>query len=90
MKKLIVARSFVVLAFSWAAVLATTQAAQSKQAKIEGRGDSTSEPISLQRGLFMVGAAHRGARNFVVQLLSTDGEKSALLVNGIGDYQGVV
>lgn len=89
MKKLIVARSFVVLAFSWAMVFVTTQAAQSTQTKIEGKGDSTSEPVSLQKGLLMVGAAHNGARNFVVQLLSTDGEKSDLLVNGIGDYQGV-
>jgi hypothetical protein len=37
----------------------------------------------------MVGAAHKGACNFVVQLLSTDGKKSYLLVNDIGDYQGV-
>lgn len=70
-------------------VLATAQAAQSAQAKIEGKGDSASEVVSLQKGLLMVGAAHKGDRNFVVQLLSTDGEKTDVLVNTIGDYQGV-
>jgi hypothetical protein len=77
------------LVFATASVIAPTQAAQSTQAKIEGRGDSTSEVVSLEKGLLMVGAAHKGQRNFVVQLLSTGGDKSDLLVNTLGDYQGV-
>ncbi len=62
---------------------------QTAGAKIEGRGDSVSEVVTLKKGLFMVGAGHKGERNFVVQLISTDGEKTELLVNTIGNYQGV-
>jgi len=64
-------------------------ARQSSGAKIEGRGDQLSEPITFSKGLLMVGAAHKGNRNFIVELLSTDGEKRELLVNVLGDYQGV-
>jgi hypothetical protein len=75
----------VVLAVSSAAI----GIAQSSGAKIEGRGDSISDAVSLQKGLLMVAAAHKGNRNFVLQLLLTDGGKTELLVNTIGDYQGV-
>jgi len=62
---------------------------QSTGIKIEGRGDSVSDVVSLQKGLLMVGAAHKGERNFIVQLISTDGEKTELLINTFGNYQGV-
>lgn len=56
---------------------------------IKGSGDEVTETVSFSAGLLMVGAAHKGSRNFVVELLSADGQKRELLMNAIGDYQGV-
>jgi hypothetical protein len=56
---------------------------------VKGSGDHVTDVVSFWAGLLMVGAAHKGHRNFVVELLSADGEKRELLMNTIGDYQGV-
>lgn len=56
---------------------------------IKGNGDEVTETVSFSAGLLMVGAAHKGSRNFVVELVSADGQKRELLMNAIGDYQGV-
>jgi len=56
---------------------------------IKGSGDEVTEVVSFSTGLLMVGAAHKGSRNFVVELLSADGQQRELLMNAIGDYQGV-
>lgn len=59
---------------------------QSRQVTISGRGDTVSDPIHLSDGLLMLGAAHKGALNFIVRV---DGPTSDIPINAIGDYRGV-
>lgn len=61
----------------------------SASATIKGSGDQVTDKIPFSGGLLMVGAAHKGHQNFVVELLSENGDIRELLVNTIGDYQGV-
>lgn len=68
-----------------AAIIALSTGAQ--QAQISGTGDTVTAPLQLKPGLFMLGAAHKGQRNFVLQLLGAEGDE--LVTNTIGDYQGV-
>ena len=80
---------FPLLLVAIAAIASSSENTQTASSKIEGRGDSLSAPITLEKGLLMVGAGHKGERNFIVQLISNDGAKTELLVNTVGTYQGV-
>lgn len=57
-----------------------------QQRKLVGTGDALSEPIELAAGVLMVGGAHKGERNFIVQLR---GPSDDLLINTVGPYTGV-
>ena len=55
---------------------------------IRGNGDDVTEPLSLRTGLLVVGATHRGAAHFAVEVVGPEGNPSELLVNTLGFYAG--
>ncbi len=70
------------------AVLMTGAGLLARQQKVSGQGDQLLPAMELQAGLLMVGGAHKGGSNFIVQLHGP-GESSELVVNSIGPYVGV-
>lgn len=71
---------------TWIAALIALAALTPQQQKLQGDGDTLSPPIELKAGLLMVGGAHKGDRNLIVQLR---GPSDELLVNAVGPYAGV-
>ena len=55
---------------------------------IRGNGDHVTEPISLDPGLLVVGATHRGDGHFAVEVLGPEGDPRELIVNTLGFYAG--
>jgi len=60
-----------------------------EEVKFEGSGDSVSPEFTLPEGVTMIGLAHNGTSNFIVELLSETGETVGLLVNTIDRYTGI-
>lgn len=53
-----------------------------------GTGDTVIAPISLGSGIFVLDAKHGGSDNFIVTIVSEDGQSQDLLINDIGPYEG--
>lgn len=82
-------KSFTIAAIAGLCVVLNVFISYGASVTIKGSGDEITDILSFSDGLLMVGAAHKGHRNFVVELVSADGGKREMLVNAIGDYQGV-
>ncbi len=54
----------------------------------EGDGQTVSDEFELDDGVTIAEAVHEGDSNFIVELVPTDGERTALLVNVIGEFDG--
>jgi len=53
-----------------------------------GSGDGASTPFMLDEDIAMFTLTHNGSANFIVELLSAEGNLADLLVNEIGSYEG--
>ena len=56
----------------------------------EGRGDWIIAPVQLDSGTTPASFTHNGGSNFIVSIVSIDGENTDLLINEIGAYEGTV
>ena len=63
--------------------------AQDSRVTLEGQGDDLTSAVDLESGLLMVGGAYRGDGNFIVQLITTQGDLEDVVFNAIGEYGGV-
>ena len=55
---------------------------------VAGTGDSVSPYFTLNAGLTTFTMSHDGSENFIIQLISADGELADFLANEIGAYEG--
>lgn len=55
---------------------------------ITGRGSELTNAFQLEKGLTTIYLTHDGDRNFIVDLLDSDGDSIGWGVNEIGEYQG--
>ena len=54
----------------------------------QGSGDDVVRWLLFREGQYVLTASHQGRRNFVVELVKSDGSNTSLLVNDIGTYSG--
>lgn len=59
-----------------------------KPVNFSGSGDELTAEFDLTNGLLVLEASHSGSGNFIVQLLSAEGDRE-LSINAIGAYSGV-
>lgn len=56
--------------------------------KFSGTGDTGTDRFKLESGFVVIDATHSGSRNFILELLDTNGNSVELVVNDIGPYEG--